>query len=47
LSAPSEETALVQQVHLVAAHAICGLVESAIFANPAAGKPKTNLDPSS
>lgn len=32
LSAPSEETPLIQQVHLVAAHAICGLVERAIFA---------------
>ena len=29
LAAPSQETALIQQVHIVAAHAICGLVESA------------------
>jgi D-sedoheptulose 7-phosphate isomerase len=32
LSAPSDETPLIQQIHLVAAHAICGLVERAIFA---------------
>lgn len=31
LSAPSDETPLIQQVHLVAAHAICGLVERAMF----------------
>ncbi len=31
LSVPSEETALIQQVHLVAAHAICGLVERELF----------------
>jgi D-sedoheptulose 7-phosphate isomerase len=29
--APSDDTALIQQVHLVAAHAICGLVEQALF----------------
>src|ERR1700687_1867297 len=27
LAAPAEETALIQQIHIVAAHAICGLVE--------------------
>jgi D-sedoheptulose 7-phosphate isomerase len=31
LSAPSEETPLIQQIHIVAAHAICGLVESSLF----------------
>jgi D-sedoheptulose 7-phosphate isomerase len=31
LAAPAEETALIQQIHIVAAHAICGLVESALF----------------
>jgi D-sedoheptulose 7-phosphate isomerase len=31
LAAPSEETALIQQIHIVAAHAICGLVESSLF----------------
>jgi D-sedoheptulose 7-phosphate isomerase len=32
LAAPSEETAVVQQIYLVAAHAICGVVERALFA---------------
>jgi D-sedoheptulose 7-phosphate isomerase len=32
LAAPVEETALIQQIHIVAAHAICGLVESTLFA---------------
>jgi len=27
LAAPAQETALIQQIHIVAAHAICGLVE--------------------
>jgi D-sedoheptulose 7-phosphate isomerase len=31
LAAPSPETPLIQQIHIVAAHAICGLVESALF----------------
>jgi D-sedoheptulose 7-phosphate isomerase len=31
LAAPSEETAYIQQIHIVAAHAICGLVERALF----------------
>jgi D-sedoheptulose 7-phosphate isomerase len=31
LFAPSDETPLIQQIHIVAAHAICGMVESAIF----------------
>ena len=32
--APSDETALIQQIHMVAAHAICGLVERRMFSNP-------------
>jgi len=31
LRAPSKETAVIQQVHIVAAHLICGLVESQLF----------------
>ena len=31
LAAPADETALIQQIHLVAAHAICGLVEEELF----------------
>jgi D-sedoheptulose 7-phosphate isomerase len=31
LAAPAEETPLIQQIHIVAAHAICGLVESNLF----------------
>jgi D-sedoheptulose 7-phosphate isomerase len=31
VAAPSTSTPLIQQIHIVAAHAICGLVESAIF----------------
>ena len=31
LVAPSEETAIVQQIHIVAAHIICGLVERKLF----------------
>jgi D-sedoheptulose 7-phosphate isomerase len=31
LAAPAEETALIQQIHIVAAHAICSLVESNLF----------------
>ena len=31
LSAPSDETALIQQIHIMAAHAICGLVEHDLF----------------
>jgi D-sedoheptulose 7-phosphate isomerase len=31
LAAPSEETAVVQQIYLVAAHAICGVVERELF----------------
>jgi D-sedoheptulose 7-phosphate isomerase len=31
LAAPTEETPLIQQIHIVAAHAICSLVESNLF----------------
>ena len=31
LCAPSNNTAIIQQIHIVAAHLICGLVESRIF----------------
>jgi D-sedoheptulose 7-phosphate isomerase len=31
LTAPAEDTPLIQQIHIVAAHAICGLVERALF----------------
>jgi D-sedoheptulose 7-phosphate isomerase len=31
LAAPAQETALIQQIHIVAAHAICGLVENSLF----------------
>ena len=31
LVAPAEETPLIQQIHIVAAHAICGLVERGLF----------------
>jgi D-sedoheptulose 7-phosphate isomerase len=31
LVAPAAETPLIQQIHIVAAHAICGLVEHALF----------------
>jgi D-sedoheptulose 7-phosphate isomerase len=31
LCAPSDQTAIIQQIHIVAAHIICGLVESRIF----------------
>ena len=34
LGAPSDETAIIQQIHIVAGHAICGLVEQAIARNP-------------
>jgi D-sedoheptulose 7-phosphate isomerase len=36
LAAPSKETPLIQQIHIVAAHAICGLVEHNIFGRSAA-----------
>jgi D-sedoheptulose 7-phosphate isomerase len=33
LAAPSPETPFIQQIHIVAAHAICGLVEHSLFGN--------------
>jgi D-sedoheptulose 7-phosphate isomerase len=39
LCAPSDETPQIQQIHIVAAHAICGLVESELF-----GKSATALE---
>ena len=33
LAAPTEETPLIQQIYIVAAHAICGIVESCLFSN--------------
>jgi D-sedoheptulose 7-phosphate isomerase len=40
LAAPASETPLIQQIHIVAAHAICGLVERKLFGagNAAAGR---------
>ena len=35
LAAPAAETALIQQIHIVAAHAICGLVERTLFGSGA------------
>lgn len=34
LAAPSAETPLIQQIHIVAAHIICGLVELNLFGKP-------------
>jgi len=34
LRAPSGSTPLIQQIHIVAAHAICGVVEQALFGKP-------------
>jgi D-sedoheptulose 7-phosphate isomerase len=31
LSAPSAETPLIQQIHIVAAHTVCGIVERNLF----------------
>jgi D-sedoheptulose 7-phosphate isomerase len=39
LAAPSAETPLIQQIHIVAAHAICGLVESDLFGRKPGGSP--------
>ena len=36
LAAPCEETAVIQQIYLVAAHAICGVVERELFGRPGA-----------
>ena len=37
LAVPSEETALIQQIHITAAHAICQLVERELFGAPEQG----------
>ncbi len=34
VAAPSRSTPLIQQIHIVAAHVICGLVEQAIYERP-------------
>jgi len=34
LMAPSTETAIIQQIHIVAGHILCGLVEKAVYAGP-------------
>jgi D-sedoheptulose 7-phosphate isomerase len=39
LVAPSDDTPLIQQIHIVAAHAICGLVERALFNSGGAAPP--------
>jgi hypothetical protein len=31
MAVPADETPLIQQIHIVAAHSICGLVERALF----------------
>ena len=36
LCAPSTKTPLIQQVHMIAAHIVCGLVEQALFADSSA-----------
>lgn len=38
LAVPSTETALIQQIHLVAYHAICGVVERNLFAGASRSK---------
>jgi D-sedoheptulose 7-phosphate isomerase len=37
LGVPSKETALIQQMHITAAHTICGLVERELFGEPNRG----------
>jgi D-sedoheptulose 7-phosphate isomerase len=32
VAVPSRDTALIQQIHLIAYHAICGIVERELFA---------------
>ena len=34
LEAPSSKTSVIQQVHIVAAHIVCGLIEQAMFPRP-------------
>jgi D-sedoheptulose 7-phosphate isomerase len=31
LAVPTDETPLIQQIHIVVAHSICGLVERSLF----------------
>jgi D-sedoheptulose 7-phosphate isomerase len=38
LAAPSPETPLIQQTHIVAAHAICGLMERSLFDEASSSK---------
>jgi len=45
LCAPSDETPQIQQVHIVAAHVICGLVESELFGPPAASSASAEHGP--
>jgi D-sedoheptulose 7-phosphate isomerase len=40
LHAPSDSTPLIQQIHITAGHAICGLVEERLFPRAAASKPQ-------
>jgi D-sedoheptulose 7-phosphate isomerase len=40
LAAPSSDTPLIQQIHIVAAHAICGLVERNLFGGGVAPTPR-------
>lgn len=37
LHAPSDSTPLIQQIHITAAHIVCGLVEERLFPRPAGG----------
>ena len=46
LAAPASETALIQQIHITAAHAICGLVERDLFPVPAARSAKAQTNKS-
>lgn len=39
LRAPTDSTPLIQQVYMVAGHAICGIVEEAMFGKPGDGRP--------
>jgi D-sedoheptulose 7-phosphate isomerase len=36
LAAPTDDTPLIQQIHITAAHAICEVVERDLFAQPTA-----------
>jgi D-sedoheptulose 7-phosphate isomerase len=41
LLAPSDETPLIQQIHIVAAHIVCGMVETAMFGDDRAKAAKS------